>query len=146
MDVVLKLAAVVGVAALPWGEVLFAIPLGIGLGLPAIVTLVAAVGANTGAIVVIVRLLVRWGRVRHLLLRGKRAKQAERLMNRYGVAGLAMQAPIISGTHAAALVGLLLGARLLPLTVWMTLSIAGWGVAITVLASQGRRLAIGLFS
>ena len=146
MDEVLKLAAVLGVAALPWGEVFFAIPLGIGLGLPAVVTFVVSVVGNVASVAILVRVVGRWEQVRHLLLRGRRAKQAERLMNRYGVAGLAAQAPLISGTHAAVLVGLLLGVRTMPLTLWMTVSIAGWGVAVTVLSAQGRQLALGLFS
>ena len=146
MDELLKLGAVFGIAALPWGEVLIAIPLGIGLGLSPVVTFVVAVAGNVGAVVAFAGVLKRWRRERVSLMRGRRWRWAQRMMNRYGTPGLSAQAPVISGTHVAAVVALLLGARFWPLTVWLTLSIAGWGAAMTVLAVQGKQLALGLFS
>ncbi|MBI4199273.1 MAG: hypothetical protein HY535_02195 [Chloroflexi bacterium] len=70
MEPLLKLAAVVGVAATPWGEVFFAIPVGIGLDLPAPLTFVAAVAGNAASVIVLVRPLGRWHSLRGFLLRG----------------------------------------------------------------------------
>ena len=139
-----KLAVVLGVSALPWGEVVVAIPVGIGLGLPAGVTFMTAVVGNVCSVVFLLRMLLRWERARGLLLRGMRARRAEALMNRYGVVGLSAQAPIISGAHAAALVGVLLGVRFWPLTIWLTISITAWAGVVVVLASLGKQLVLGL--
>ncbi len=145
MDELAKIGVVLGVAALPWGEVLFAIPLGIALGLHGAAVFTAAVGGNVASVLAVVFGLRRWPWVRGHLLRRGRSHRVARVMAKYGVAGLSIQAPIISGGHIAAMGALFLGASMRSVAAWLTISIVCWGAAITLLAAQGKQLVFGLF-
>ncbi len=143
MSDVLAGVAVLAVSAIPWGEVFFAVPLGIGLGLTAPLVFALAVIGNVGSVLGLLFLCSRLPRLQGLLVRGRRGTWAAKQFRRFGVAGLAVQAPLLSGSHVAALIGVFLGASSRLLLTWLTASILGWAAAITVLAVQGKRLVLG---
>lgn len=129
-------ALVFVLAATPWLEVVVVIPAGIGLDLNPIAVAVLAFLGNTLAVYAIVFFYSRirsWWRAR----RGEpddesgRSKRARRLWDRYGMAGLALASPLLTGIHLAAFLGLALGASNRSTAGWMTGSIALWTIVLT---------------
>jgi Ca2+/H+ antiporter, TMEM165/GDT1 family len=70
----------------------------------------------------------------------RRAERARRLARRYGVPGLALLAPITTGTHIAALAALAIGGGRARVLVALTLGLTGWAVVATVAATPGASL------
>ncbi len=117
------------------------IPAGIALEVPpAIVCLTAWVSYTAGVVVVVLlgtparaALLKRFG--------GKGASNPDSLMqrawNRFGLIGLAVLAPVTTGSQIGALIGLSLGASPRKLIVAMSLGAALWGVIITLITALG---------
>ena len=135
MDLVGKLLAVgaAGVASF-WS----AIPVGIALGLHPILAGLAATLGNLAAVVLVV---VLEGRLRQWIPRyGRFATHKERLKRvwgRYGLVGVALFSPLVTGAPLGIALALALGApwrRLLP---WMIVSVVVWGVGLTVAAAFG---------
>jgi len=127
-------------AATPLLEILVVIPLGVGLGFePALVAFFAFAGnvVPIYAIVVGYERLTVWLESRETTSDSGRRVRAQRVWNRYGLPGLSLAAPILTGVHLAALIALGLGARKRATMAWMTLSIAFWTVAITVVSVIG---------
>ncbi len=66
-----------------------------------------------------------------------RRARARRIWNRYGLPGLALAAPIVTGVHLGALIALGFGSKKRGTILWMTVSIGLWTVAITVVSVVG---------
>ncbi|RQG92740.1 small multi-drug export protein [Natrarchaeobius halalkaliphilus] len=135
-------------AATPLLEILIVIPIGVALGLNPI--LVASV-AFAGNVMPVYVLLVASDRVRSMLAArrsdsppSKRRRRAKRVWDSYGLPGLALSAPIVTGVHVGALIAVGLGATRQSAIVWMTASIALWTVVITVLSVTGATFLSGL--
>ncbi|MDP8974044.1 MAG: small multi-drug export protein [Actinomycetota bacterium] len=111
---------------------------GLALGLPPILSGAASIaGGLVGAVLTVVagERLQRWIYARPWL--SKRRKRVERLWDRYGVVGVALQAPILTGAPLATLIALGLGAPPKRLLFWMSVSVVLWGVVITGAAVLG---------
>ncbi len=111
---------------------------GLALGLPPILSGAASIaGGLVGAVLTVVagERLQRWIYARPWL--SKRRKRVERLWDRYGVVGVALQAPILTGAPVATLIALGLGAPPKRLLFWMSVSVVLWGVVITGAAVLG---------
>ncbi|MFP8956378.1 small multi-drug export protein [Natrialbaceae archaeon A-CW3] len=122
-------------AATPLLEILVVIPIGIALGLDPIAVAVVAFAGNVLPIYGIVALAERvsaWLERRRSSEPSTRRKRATRIWNDYGLPGLALLSPIVTGVHLATVLSLSLGARRQATLVWMTLSIGLWTVLITV--------------
>lgn len=133
---------VFALAATPWLEILVVIPIGVALGLDPTAVAVVAFAGNVVPIYFIVTL---FDRVSRWLARRRdddderstRSARAKRIWRSYGLPGLALAAPILTGVHLAAVLAMGLGARKRPTLGWMTLSIALWTVVITVASATG---------
>jgi len=129
-------------AAIPWWEILLVIPPAIGLGLnPVLVGLLAFLG-NVLPVYLIVATHERvtaWLERRREKKgeKAKRSKRASRLFDRYGLGGLALAAPVLTGIHLATVIALMLGAPPRRVAGWMTLSLAVWSVALVVASVVG---------
>lgn len=142
MTSVLGYLGVVAAAAVPWIE-LFAIPPGIALGLsPVSVGVAGFVGNATVTVAVILgfdRLSAwsqrKWGRP--LGINPARASRSRRVFDRYGVPGLALQGPIISGMYLAVILAMGLGADRRRVLIWGLISTVVWSVAIVVVTTAG---------
>jgi len=129
-------ALVFVLAATPWLEVVVVIPAAIALDLNPIAVAVLAFLGNTLAVYVIVFFYARlrsWWRAWRGETDGEsgRSKRARRLWDRYGMAGLALASPLLTGIHLAAFIGLALGASNRSTAGWMTGSIALWTIVLT---------------
>jgi len=140
-------------AATPWLEILLVIPPAVAAGLdPLLVAVVALVG----------NLLPVWGiilgydglRGRWRAWRGsddegnardeepsKRRQRAEGLFRSYGLPGLALAGPILTGVHLATVVALALGGRTRRVAIWMAASLVLWTAIITLVTVSGLSLA-----
>jgi hypothetical protein len=126
-----KLAAVFGLAVVElWG----AIPAGLALQLhPLVVGATAALGAMTGALVV----LITGERIRTWLLRLHRGGgdkphgSTYAIWLRYGVIGLGLLAPLLIGAPLGAALGVAFGAPRGRLLLWMSTGIVLWSAGLT---------------
>jgi Ca2+/H+ antiporter, TMEM165/GDT1 family len=149
---------VVIAAATPWLEVLLVVPAAIVAGLsPVPVVVLAAVG-NALTIVPVVlagdALRDRWyARRRHRSSssdprcgdvdepvagspRGARGR-GRRLFDRYGLPGLALLGPLVTGIHLAALVAVGAGAHRRATLLWLSAGVTIWAAAAAALTLLG---------
>jgi Ca2+/H+ antiporter, TMEM165/GDT1 family len=123
-------------AATPWLEVVVVIPAAIAAGLaPAPVAAVAFVGNLITLVAVIVagdRLAAWWRRRRGAEEEPSgRTRRARRIMDRWGLPGLALAGPLLIGTHAAGLLAIGLGSRRRSVLGWMLAGLALWTAIVT---------------
>lgn len=128
-------------AATPWLEIMLVIPVAIGLGLaPIPVTLISFIG-NALPVFGIVALFRQWERRRGPVRRNW-SPRARRVWDRYGLPGIALAGPVITGIHLATVMALALQANRRSTMVWMSLSLAIWSVvtlAFTLAGFEGFR-------
>ncbi|ELZ39923.1 small multi-drug export protein [Halorubrum tebenquichense] len=134
-------------AAFPWIEILVVIPVAVGLGLDPVAVGVTAFVGNAGSVWLLLafhRRAARW-RARR---RGddaeeeesepsRRREWARRVWDRYGLPGLALAAPVLTGVHLAALIALAAGSRSRDVAAWMGVGIAAWTVALVAGSALG---------
>ena len=142
MSTIMAYLGVIFTAAVPWFE-LFAIPPAIALGLsPVLVGLLAGV-SNA---LVTVAIVLGWERLSAWLQRrrgqpltfgAQRSERGRRAFERFGVPGLALQGPVLSGIYFAAVLALGLGASRKSVIVWSVVSIALWTTALAILTIAG---------
>ncbi len=135
MELLLKLLSTAAVGGV---DVWVGIVSGLALGLSPVLSGAASIaGGLVGVALTVVagEWLQRW-LYEHPWL-SKRRKRVERLWNRYGIIGTALQAPILTGTPLATLIALGLGAPPKRLLVWMSVSVVLWGVLISGAAVLG---------
>lgn len=130
--------AVALASMIPWFE-LFSIPGGIlllGLDPVAVgaVALVSNLLPTLGLVWGWERLSAWWERRngRPLGSAGKRSERGRRVFDRFGLPGLALQGPIISGIYLAVAIALGLGAARRAVVLWSAISIGLWSVLLSV--------------
>lgn len=140
MELAVKFATVMALGVL---ELWVAIPTGTALDLPPVLNGIASgLGAAIAAVVV-----VFFGdRVRRWLLRNKDEKEAPKgriyqIWDKYGVIGLGILAPLLTGAPLGAAIGVTLGAARKRLIFWMGTGIAVWTVILTAVSTLGFELA-----
>jgi len=128
----LKLLSTAAAGAL---DVWVGIVTGVALGLPPVLSGAVSVASAALGVAFAVsageRLQGRIYRSRRL---GRPRQHIERVWKRYGIPGVALQAPLLTGPLLANVLALGLGAPPRPLLGWMLASIALWGAA-TVMAA-----------
>lgn len=137
--------AVFFAAATPWLEVLFVVPAAIIAGLPAPTVVVVAAAGNLATLVPLVFGLERvraWWRRR----RGgpdsaqegsPRGARARRVFDRYGLPGLAVLGPLVTGVHVAALGAVAAGAPRRATALWLSGGVVVWAAVTGVLTVFG---------
>ncbi len=135
MNPLLKLISTAAAGAL---DVWVGIITGLALGLsPALSGAVSIAGAVVGVTLVV----AAGGRLQHLIYRSrrlaKRRERIERVWERYGIPGVALQAPLLTGPLLATLLALALGAPARPLLLWMLASVVLWGAVLAGAAALG---------
>lgn len=154
-------------AAIPWLEVLFVVPAGILAGLPPVETAVVGAAGNIASLVPLViggdRIRTWWRRRRDRRTSttgptagptaGRsvsdattthvpdgetgRGGRARRLFDRFGLPGLALLGPLLTGVHLAALVGLAAGSLRRPTLLWMMGGVVLWSALAAVATVVG---------
>lgn len=138
MEQIFKLLPVIALATI---ELWAAIPAGLALGLdPFLVGLGASIGAILGTlIVVLVGERLRNWLVRRYSVKKERQKTGliRKIWQRYGLIGLGLLAPLLTGAPLGAALGLSLGAQAGRLMVWMSLGIVLWAAILTAAGTLG---------
>jgi uncharacterized membrane protein len=131
-------------AAIPVVEVLLVVPAGVLAGLsPPVVAVVAAAGNVSTVLLVAVagdRILAWWRRRRPSKDEAtptRRAARARGLAQRWGVPGLALAAPLTTGTHIATVAALATGADTRRVLRWMAAGIVVWSAAAAAATAAG---------
>ncbi|MCH7662237.1 MAG: small multi-drug export protein [Euryarchaeota archaeon] len=134
-DGTLQYGLVFLLAAIPLLEILVVIPIGVGLGLNAFgVALFAFLGnvLPIYGIIVFYGRLKTWWESRREGEAPARRERAKRIWNQYGLPGLALVSPVLTGVHLAATLALAFGSEKRAVALWMTVAIALWTVVLTV--------------
>jgi uncharacterized membrane protein len=128
-------------AAVPVIEVLVVVPAAVVAGLSPAWSTMLAIAGNTATVALAVvagdRVRSRWRGGSSGERSRRRSQRAVRIARRWGVPGLALLAPITTGSHVAALGALALGDERRRVVAWMSVGIALWAVAAMVAAMGG---------
>lgn len=120
-------------------ELWAAIPLGFAFGLHPVSTgVMSALGSIISAYLVIQvgGPLRRW-MIRRWEHKNKRQSKMGSIWNQYGVVGLGMISPLITGAPLGAVIGLSFGAAPGRLLLWMTIGIIFWTIILTAAVALG---------
>ncbi|GAB3048913.1 small multi-drug export protein [Virgibacillus ainsalahensis] len=134
-------------AAIPWFEIAFVIPVGILRGLsPFWVMLLAFVGNLATVLPVIIgfeKMKIWFAKRQEKKGKApsKRNERGKNIWNKYGLPGLSLLGPILTGIHIAAFIAMSLGAEKKSSIFWMTLSLAVW----TLVFGIGTMLGLDIF-
>lgn len=129
--------------AIPWLEIALVIPVGIVSGLSPTGVMISAFAGNLSTVLVVIfgfQKVKEWRNARRKEEDQKESKRTERgtkIWNKYGTPGLALLGPIVIGTHIAAFIGLLFGAKKRNVTVWMIISIGLWSLIFGIVTAMG---------
>lgn len=130
-------------AAVPVVEVLVVIPAAMLAGMAPGPTTVLAFAGNFSTVVLVGvagdRIIGWWRGRRSQTDRqpGRRAQRARELAQRWGVPGLALLAPLTTGTHIATVAALATGAATRRVLTWMAAGLAVWSIAVAALTLAG---------
>lgn len=133
---VLKFITTLGLGIL---ELWAAIPAGLAMGLhPVLTGFASGAGAIAGAALVI----LPGARLREWILLkkagpGKEKGRIYRIWDKYGIVGLGLLSPLLTGAPLGAAVGISLGASPGRLFCWMSVGIFLWTVLLTALGALG---------
>lgn len=142
-DGVWQYVLVFALAAIPWFEVLLVVPPAVALGLDPLLVAVTAFlgnGLTLYAVIVLNARVLSWWRQRRSGSASARRERAQALWERFGLRVFAFASPVATGTHIGAVLALLFGASRRAVTVWMSVSLAAWTVALVVASSLGLSL------
>ncbi|WDH83106.1 small multi-drug export protein [Paenibacillus urinalis] len=142
---ILQFLGVMLVGMIPFLEGYFAVPVGIAVGFPAVMTIVAAIIGNWISVMVVI---LASDRVRQWLQRrksserkqekhNKRLERGQNLFQKYGVPGVSLLGPLLIGDHIAALVCIASGASKRYVMIWQTIAIVVWAVGMGILVLLG---------
>lgn len=139
--------------AIPWLEAIIVIPLGIVAGGPPVLVVLAGVTGNLLTLAVAawfgerVRNWVRRRLAQQREARGepsagspavqKRRQRIERIMNRWGMPGLAVLGPLGLGTQVSAVVAVAAGVGARVSFTWIAAGTLAWSAVAAVLAAYG---------
>ena len=126
-------------AAIPWIEIAVVIPIAIGIGLHPVSVAGIAFAGNLSSVLLLLKFNSWIPRIRNRSKNDqtsvderRRTAWGWRIWDRYGLPGLAMAAPVVTGVHLAALMAIVVDTDRSAIAQWMTISIAGWTVFLVV--------------
>lgn len=128
--------AVAGTSVL---ELWAAIPLGFAFRLhPVLTALFSALGSivSTYLVIQVGGPLRRW-MTRRWERKNKKSGKLTAIWNKYGVAGLGVLSPLITGAPLGAVIGISFGASPGKLLFWMTIGILFWSIVLTAAVALG---------
>ncbi|WP_028552796.1 small multi-drug export protein [Paenibacillus sp. UNC451MF] len=137
MSSLLSWASVLGTGIL---ELWAAIPLGFALKLhPVMTAFLSSLGSIASAIVVIFfgSSLRNWLVRRFQSKSGGRGGTMTRIWHKYGIAGLGLLSPLITGAPLGAAIGISFSAEPRKLFLWMTIGIVFWSAVLTAAVAYG---------
>ncbi|MFD0961769.1 small multi-drug export protein [Paenibacillus chungangensis] len=129
--------------SIPWVEIAAIIPIAIIVaGMNAVLVGLLALLGNLATVYLVILYFEKFRQWRERKKgtgndKSKRRERAEAAWNKYGMPGLALLGPLLIGSHIAAFVGILFGAKKKTAVIWMTLSLIVWTTVITIASHYG---------
>ncbi|MCI1694226.1 small multi-drug export protein [Aneurinibacillus aneurinilyticus] len=136
MEIWMKIASVIGASIL---ELWMAIPLGFALRLhPVVIAIASAFGSIIAAAVVIflAKSLRNW-LMKRMERKNKKQGRMGRIWEKYGVIGLGLASPLLTGAPLGAAIGVSFGAKPVTLFIWMVIGIVVWSGILTAAVAMG---------
>jgi uncharacterized membrane protein len=131
-------------AATPVLEVLVVVPAGVLAGMPPVTTALVAAAGNLSTVALVAltgdRILGWWRRRRadqNDEPPSRRAHRARGHVQRWGVPGLALIAPLTTGTHIATVAALATGSDTRRVLRWMAVGVVAWSGAAAAATAAG---------
>ncbi|WP_045211337.1 small multi-drug export protein [Desulfonatronovibrio magnus] len=146
MDIISQYLLIFVLAAVPWIELLIVIPAGLGMGLNPFPVALLAFAGNAIPVFFIVYGYNLWLNYRAVRRSNstkiapaptKRRQRAVAIWNKYGLPGLALLGPLLTGIHLATIIALTFKPSRKALLWWMNMSLAAWTVGTTIVAFYG---------
>lgn len=133
--------SILSVTALAILELWLAIPLGFVLGLhPVIIGIANIIGATIGVFIIVFtgERLRRWI-LKHYVKKDSDGKPGaiQKIWQKYGVIGLGLLSPFITGALPGAAIGIASGVPARKLLFWMTIGIILWTTILVALGAAG---------
>jgi membrane protein DedA with SNARE-associated domain len=124
-------------------ELFFGIPIGFGFGMdPILICVLAITGGITGGILVV----TLGDRLRQWLLKRHKKKDSDenkkpsaiqRVWEKYGVVGLGLLAPLLTGVPIGSALGIAFGAPRAKLILWMSIGTIIWSILMVTAGTLG---------
>lgn len=143
MDIFSQYFLIFVLAATPWIELLLVIPGGMAMGLKPVPVAGVAFAGNAIPVFIIVYGFKYWQRWRQSKVNPgpgtmtRRKKRALAIWNRYGLPGLALLGPLLTGIHLATLIALAFKPAKKNLLLWMNSSLLIWTIGMTIVSFYG---------
>ncbi len=138
MEIFFKITTVIGLGII---ELWAAIPAGLAIGLNPLLT---GIASALGSVVAAVLVAFLGDRIRNWLIKrrsgkktGKENSRIYRVWNKYGIIGLGLLAPLLTGAPLGAAIGISLGASPARLIIWMVIGIIVWTIILTIIGTLG---------
>ncbi|GIN13425.1 hypothetical protein J26TS2_32920 [Shouchella clausii] len=139
-DTIYQYIGVFIVSLIPFFESYVAIPIGIVLNFPVIPVVLLSIAGNLLSVYVFIWLVDKLrGTRKSTKNEGSRRKRAQRFFQRYGVPGVSFAGPIIC-FHVGAAIALGAGTSRQYVTLWQTIAIVVWSVALGIAFAFGVNL------
>jgi hypothetical protein len=134
MDTLIQFLAVFALSIM---ELWIAIPTGFVLGLnPVAIAIASTLGAIVGVLIafLIIEKLLAWivKRFGVDIVGFVQQRRMYRIWKKYGVVGLGLLAPLLTGAGLAIAIGLISGIKKRPLFFWISIGIMLWSAALTL--------------
>ncbi|MFP7486755.1 small multi-drug export protein [Priestia filamentosa] len=141
MQLIYRFVMVFVIGFIPFLEAHVAVPLGILLELPFVLTAFLGIGGNIISVLLVVLFVTlikdklnhhdRYPSI------NRRFAKARHYFDKYGVPGLALLGPIVGANHISALVSVAASARKENIVLWQVISITVWGIGSGLLLFYG---------
>lgn len=136
MDILIKTVIVAGMAVF---ELWAAIPAGFVFGLPPFLIGIASIIGGIATVIIVTTI---GGKIRRRILskREKKDKQHGTLYeiwNKYGIIGLGLLAPLLTGVLIGSTIAVSLDAPKKSTLTWLSLGVIGWTILLVTLAALG---------
>lgn len=127
------------VAVIAVGKLWAAIPAGVAFKLHPIMNILAS---GSGSIIGVLMVVIIGNRFREWLLSKKGSKEntpnnTQKIWDKYGIVGLGLLSPILTGALFGTAIGITLGAEKNKLILWMSIGIIFWTVVLVYIATMG---------
>ena len=143
MDLISQYFLIFILAATPWVELLLVIPAGLAMGLNPFPVAFVAFAGNAIPVFLIVYGYKHWESWRKTRVRSgtqfvtRRKQRALNIWNKYGLPGMALSGPLITGIHLATIIALAFKPPRKNLLLWMNFSLLIWTVGMTIVSFYG---------
>ncbi len=131
-------------AATPWIELLLVVPVGAAMGLAPLPVALAVFTGNALPVFLIVFGYDHWRKWRSVHPKNEktdrgnnRRAKALGIWNKYGLPGLAMAGPLVTGIHLATIIALFFKPERHKLLFWMTFSLFVWTLGVIAVCYAG---------